>query len=300
MLTDAMPRAAAQSRGSDQRIDKVEAARRFIDETIDEGEGGPPTLEQIAAHVGGSPHHLQRTFKRIMGISPAQYGDARRLERLKQRLKEGDDVTGALYEAGYGASSRLYERAPGQLGMTPATYAKGGKGASIAYAVAATPLGHVLVSATRTGVCFICLGDSEAELVENLHDEFPAAEIHRDEDVLADWLEKTVAYLEGRLPHLDLPLDVQATAFQRRVWEELMRIPVGVTRTYSDVAEIVLGKAAGRRAVARACATNPVPLAIPCHRVTRGDGSLGGYRWGIPRKQALIDLEKTQAHGSGD
>lgn len=280
-------------RGGDH-VATVRKICAFIEARLDDGLEGPPSLREIADHVGGSPHHLQRTFRKLMGVSPAEYADAERLKRLKSLLKDGDSVTGAMYEAGYGASSRLYERAPGQLGMTPATYAKGGKGAHIGYTIVDSPLGKLLVAATERGICFISLGDTAAELRAALDREFPEAEIEADEAVLPEWVDAVIGYLGGELPHLELPLDVRATAFQRRVWAELIRIPRGVTRSYSEIAE-ALGEPQARRAVARACATNPVPVIIPCHRVVRADGGLGGYRWGLGRKQALLETESRPA-----
>lgn len=282
-----------QGNGRRRGADHVATVRKicaFIEARLDDGLDGPPTLREIADHVGGSPHHLQRLFKRLMGVSPADYADAQRLRRLKTLLKDGDEVTGAMYEAGYGAASRLYERAPGQLGMTPATYAKGGKGARIAYTISDSPLGRLLVAATERGICFIALGDADPVLRGALTREFPQATIAADTAVLSDWVDAVVAYLQGELPHLDLPLDIRATAFQRRVWAELIRIPRGVTRSYSEIAE-ALGEPQARRAVAQACARNPVPVLIPCHRVVRADGELGGYRWGLERKQALLATE---------
>lgn len=280
-----------RAKTTDPVVERVQRMCRCIEQGLAESDDGAPTLAQLAAQIGGSPHHLQRTFRRLMGITPAQYADARRLQRVKARLKAGDDVTGALYEAGYGAVSRLYERAPHQLGMTPATYARGGKGARIAFATAQSPLGRLLVAATERGVCFLSLGDDDKTLTAALRSEFPAAEIVEDAATLADWLNAVISYLDGKTPHPQLPLDVRATAFQRRVWEELIKIPPGFTRSYTEIAE-TLGNPGARRAVARACATNPVSLIIPCHRVIRGDGALGGYRWGLERKQALIATER--------
>jgi len=276
---------------TDNNVAKVRQICGFIDQELEQGADGGPSLAAIAKRIGGSPHHLQRTFKRLMGVTPAQYGDARRLARLKAGLKQGESVTNAMYAAGYGAASRLYERSDGQLGMTPASYAKGGKGARMGYAITNSPLGRLLVAATEQGVCFLSLGEDD-HLIAELHKEYPLAEIAADSIVLGDWVAEVVAYLEGRTPHPNLPLDVQGTAFQRRVWQELMQIPAGVTTTYSDLAETISGKASARRAVARGCATNPVSLIIPCHRVVRGDGGLGGYRWGLERKRALIDGER--------
>ena len=275
----------------------VETARRvcaLIEAALDEGREGAPGLKALGEAVGVSPHHLQKSFKRVMGVSPAAYGDALRLARLKDRLRAGEEVTGAVYEAGYGASSRVYERAPGELGMTPATYAKGRAGAEMAFTVQPSVLGLVMVAATAKGVSFIALGDDAGALEAELAAEFPEAVIHRDDVVLGAWTDTVIAHLAGRMPHLELPLDVRFTAFQRRVWEELMRIPLGETRTYSEIAGR-LGLARGQRAVGRACATNPVSIAIPCHRAIREDGGLGGYRWGLDRKRKLLAEEKARA-----
>ena len=273
--------------GHDSPVEVVRRACRYLDEHRD----GPPSLDDISAHAGRSPHYLRRMFKRIMGITPRQYADARRLDWLKERLKEGETVTRALYDVGYGSSSRLYERAPEQLGMTPATYRRGGAGMRINYTIAESPLGRLLVAATERGVCAVSLGDSDAALEVFLSREYPAAEIHRDNDGLGRWVGPFLGHLQGRQPDLDLPLDIRATAFQRRVWQKLRSIPYGSTRTYGDIARS-LGHPQAARAVARACATNPASLVIPCHRVVREDGGLGGYRWGVERKQALLDLER--------
>jgi AraC family transcriptional regulator of adaptative response/methylated-DNA-[protein]-cysteine methyltransferase len=265
---------------------------RYIEAHSDES----PTLADLGAHVGLSPSHLQRTFKRIVGITPRQYLETCRIERLKAQLKEGDDVTTALYEVGYGSTSRLYEKAPGRLGMTPGTYRRGGKGMHIRYTIVNCPLGRLLVGATEKGICAVSLGDSDGELEAALHGDYPEASISCDQEGLGEWVVALLDYLDGRQPHLDLPLDVQATAFQSMVWQELRAIPYGDTRTYSDVAEAI-GRPKAVRAVARACATNRVSLIIPCHRVVRKDGSLGGYRWGLDRKQELLDRESDSADG---
>jgi AraC family transcriptional regulator of adaptative response/methylated-DNA-[protein]-cysteine methyltransferase len=271
----------------DPQVELIGQACRYIAE---HGEHAP-TLEEIGQAVGLSPHHLQRTFKRVMGITPRQYAEACRVDRLKMRLKQGDNVTTALYEAGYGSSSRLYEQGPTRLGMTPATYRRGGLGARINYAIAATRLGRLLVAATERGICFISLGDDDAALEAALTSEYPAAEIADDHgEELSTWVDAILSYLEGGGPHLDLPLDIQATAFQWRVYEALRAIPYGSTRSYRAVAE-ALGQPTAARAVARACATNPVALVVPCHRVIGEDGGLRGYRWGVERKRALLDQE---------
>jgi AraC family transcriptional regulator of adaptative response/methylated-DNA-[protein]-cysteine methyltransferase len=288
--------AVGDGAAGDPELARMRQACAFIERQLEEGLDGPPTLEEIAAHVGQSPHHLQRRFKRHLGVSPAQYADALRLGRLKGRLKAGDEVTGALYEAGYGASSRLYERAPAELGMTPASYAKGGKGASLAYATADTALGRLLVAATAKGVAFLALGDDDGQLEARLSEEFPLAERRRDDAVLGEWLGRVLAHLEGKLPHLALPLDVRATAFQRRVWAELTGIPAGATASYGEIAAR-LGQPGASRAVGRACATNPVAIVVPCHRAVRGDGAFGGYRWGLERKRRLLETEAARASG---
>jgi AraC family transcriptional regulator of adaptative response/methylated-DNA-[protein]-cysteine methyltransferase len=225
-----------------------------------------------------------------MGITPRQYADAQRMRRLKSRLRKGDDVTTALYDAGFGSSSRLYERAPSHLGMTPATYRQGGAGMRIHYIIVGSPLGRLLVGATERGISALYLGESDARLKAALLNEYPRAEILRDRNGLEGWVEKILAHLRGKEPQLDLPTDVQATAFQRRVWEELRKIPYGATRTYSEVARAI-GRPKASRAVAQACATNPVSVVVPCHRVVREDGNLAGYRWGLDRKRALLERE---------
>ena len=281
---------------ADPNIEKMRGVCRAIDAAVladTSGETGMDlSLAGLSAKAGMSPHQLERAFRRAMGITPRQYADAQRMRRLKSRLKKGDDVTTALYEAGYGSSSRLYERAPSHLGMTPATYRRGGEGMQINYTFADSPLGRMLVGATDRGISALYIGDSDSKLEATLRKEYPRAEIARDRNGLSKWLQKILAHLRGREPHLDLPTDVQATAFQRRVWEELRRIPYGATRTYSEVARSI-GRPTAIRAVARACATNPVSVVVPCHRVVREDGNLAGYRWGIDRKRALLESEGT-------
>lgn len=270
----------------DPQIQMVQKVCRLIDES----DGEPVTLSTLSEQVGVSSFHLQRTFKSIMGISPKDYADARRVNKFKQGVRQGEAITSAIYDAGFGSSSRLYESASAQLGMTPATYGKGGRGAFINYATVATPLGRLLVAATNKGVCSVMLGDSEAALKADLLREFPAAEIRHDEKVLHSSVNAIVEQLGNRNPHLDLPLDIRATAFQKQVWEQLRAIPYGQTASYSDVAKAI-GQDKAVRAVARACATNPVALVIPCHRVIREDKSLGGYRWGLDRKKRLLETE---------
>ena len=279
---------AADSRSAQAKL--VERLCREIEASLDEGDGAI-TLTTLSQRVGTNPYQIQRSFKRVMGITPRQYADAKRLARLKSRLQKGQDVTGALYDAGYGSSRALYERAPSRMGMTPATYRKGGRGMRVGYTIADSPLGRLLVGATERGVCAVCLGDSDKALEANLSAEYPQAEIRRDDATLAPWVTAFLSHLQGRLPHLDLPVDVRATAFRWRVWEELRAIPYGSTRSYSDVARAI-GQPRAVRAVAHACATNPVAVVIPCHRVVGKDGGLHGYRWGLERKQQLLALEQ--------
>lgn len=263
---------------------------------IRENPDTPPSLGELGDLVGMSPGHLQRVFKRVTGVSPKQYADACRVEALKARLKSRRTVTAAMVESGYGSSSRLYEHAAGRLGMTPRTYQKGGPRTSIRFTFGRCDLGRVMLAATEKGVCALSLGDSESGLEEWLRTEFPAAEVGRADADLRGWLQAVLDQLSGDLPHPDLPLDVRGTAFQRRVWEELRRIPFGETRTYTEVAAAI-GRPAAVRAVARACATNDVSVLIPCHRVVGSDGSLRGYRWGVERKRKLLDAERRRATG---
>ena len=270
-----------------RRLEAVEAACALLD-AADEA---VPTLDALASATGLSPYHLQRTFKAATGVTPRQYWDARRLGRLRENLKSGEAVSPALYGAGYGSSSRLYEKARGQLGMTPATYGKGGRGAVIAFTLAPSPLGQILIAATESGICFLALGEDAPRLETELREEFPKAEIVRDDDTLGRITETVIAHLEGRLPDIKLPLNIQATAFQRQVWEALMEVPYGETRTYGELAHAI-GKPGAPRAVGRACGSNRVALIIPCHRAVGAGGSLTGYRWGVPRKRRLLEEER--------
>jgi AraC family transcriptional regulator of adaptative response/methylated-DNA-[protein]-cysteine methyltransferase len=245
-----------------------------------------------------SSYHLQRTFKRVLGITPYEYVRARRLSTLKAQLKKGQAVASALYEAGYGSSSRLYEDAAAGLGMTPATYRRGGLGMLIEYTIVDCPLGRLLVAATDRGVCAVSLGDSDAKLEAALKSDYPAAEVYRGGGGLGEWVNALLRHLDGAQPDLRLPLDVRATGFQARVWEQLRAIPYGSVRTYGQIAR-ALGRPTAARAVGRACATNPVSLVIPCHRAVGQDGSLVGYRWGLERKHLLLERERavsTQRH----
>jgi AraC family transcriptional regulator, regulatory protein of adaptative response / methylated-DNA-[protein]-cysteine methyltransferase len=252
---------------------------------------GVVTLAQLSRRVGLSPFHLQRLFKRATGLTPREYQSARRMQQVKAELRKAEDVTTALYDAGFSSPSRLYETAAGQLGMTPGTYRRGGAGASIMFTIAPTTLGRLLVAATEHGLCAVRFGESAAELERGLRNEFHAAQLRRDGDAMRRYLGPLLASLRGESTTIDLPLDIRATAFQKKVWESLCRIPQGETRSYSEVAREI-GAPKAVRAVARACATNPVALAIPCHRVVRSDGNLAGYRWGIERKKKLLKAER--------
>ena len=272
----------------DAQVELVERACRLIEAH----ETGTPSLAELGAELGVSQYYLQRTFKKIVGVSPRQYAVAHRVNQFKARIKDGGTVTGALYDAGYGSSSRLYEKADAELGMTPASYARGGAGAQIIYTVAACELGHLLVAVTGRGLCAVRLGDSEAELEGTLREEFPEASIGKDAESLGEYVEIILRHLAGQQTSLELPLDVRATVFQRRVWSYLQTIPYGEVQSYGEVAAR-LGQPTAVRAVARACAANTVALVVPCHRVIRGNGELGGYRWGLARKRALIDRERS-------
>jgi AraC family transcriptional regulator of adaptative response/methylated-DNA-[protein]-cysteine methyltransferase len=253
---------------------------------------GAVTLAELSHRVGLSPFHLQRLFKRATGLSPREYQTARRMQHVRSGLRRGDDVTTALYDAGFGSPSRLYEKAPRQLGMTPGEYRRGGAGTDIRFTVTPTPLGRMLVAATQRGLCAVRFGESASELERGLHEEFPAATLRRDDAGVRDYLEALQAAIRGERTSIDLPLDLRATAFQQKVWDALKRIPSGETRSYTDVAREI-GSPAAVRAVARACATNPVAVAVPCHRVIRSDGGISGYRWGVRRKQKLLERERT-------
>ncbi|MFZ0634733.1 MAG: bifunctional DNA-binding transcriptional regulator/O6-methylguanine-DNA methyltransferase Ada [Candidatus Acidiferrales bacterium] len=287
-----------QAEQDDPQAAAVARVCRYIENVLAGSNGADSaaalTLSALAPRAGLSAHQLERAFRRTIGVTPRQYVDAHRMRRLKSRLRKGDNVTTALYDAGFGSSSRLYERAPEQLGMTPATYRRGGAGMHIRYTIAASPLGRVLVAATERGISAVYLHGNDAKLESELRREYPRAEIERDRHALEDWVHAIVEHLRGREPRLDLPTDVQATAFQRRVWEELRRIPYGTTRTYTQVARAI-GQPTAVRAVARACATNPTSIVVPCHRVVREDGNLAGYRWGISRKQTLLEHESARA-----
>jgi len=268
-------------------VQAVVRARQWLDRHLDE----PVTLGDLAAVVGLSRFHLQRTFKQLTGVSPREYGAARRQHALRRALKEGGAVTAAIYDAGYSSGSRVYEQAGGRLGMTPGAYRRGGRGERVAFDVVLSRLGRLLVAATPRGVCFVAFGRTERELSDLLEREYPRATRVRAPDEVRPWTAELLRRANGAGERVDVPLDVRASAFQWEVWRALRAIPPGETRSYRAVAES-LGRASAVRAVARACAANPAALAVPCHRVVRSDGQVGGYRWGDARKAALLEAER--------
>ena len=269
----------------------VQQMCRYIEAHSEE----PLPLSVLSNMFHLSPFHLQRLFKRTVGVTPRQYVQAQRMKQVKTQLKMGDSVTQAVFDVGFSSSSRLYEQVPTRFGMTPTTYRHGGKGMHIDYTIVDSPLSRLLVARTERGVCAVCLGESDDALEAALLSEYPEAAIECNPLHLTEDITVILSHLEGKHPSLDLPRDVQATAFQQRVWDELRTIPYGETRSYRQVAE-ALGDAKKARAVAQACASNPTALIVPCHRVVREDGSLGGYRWNIKRKQQLLNQEKRSNH----
>ena len=280
--------------GGNRQTEMVKAVCRYIEQHLDE----PITLARLGSEFRQSPFHLQRSFKAVLGISPRAYADSCRMNQLKRNLQAGHSVTRAMYDAGYSSSSRLYERTASQLGMTPDKYRRGAIAAPIRYTLTDSPLGRMLIAATDKGICAIQFADSDDELEHGLKHEFPFAIRRRDDAAMQAWKQHLLRQIRGQRLNSSLPLDIQATAFQRRVWTYLQSIPVGATRSYGEVAKAI-GQPTATRAVARACATNPVAVAIPCHRVVRTDGDMGGYRWGIERKKTLLELEREQAPAMG-
>ena len=267
-------------------VKAVQRAVAFLETHADE----PVPLRVLARAAGLSPFHLQRTFKKLVGVTPKRYADAQRADRLKALLKDGESVASAGFSAGDGSSSRAYAHAASRLGMTPARYARGGKGLHVRYTTVATPLGQLLVGATHRGVAAVKLGDSDRALEAGLRKEYPEAILERDAPALAAWTDAIARSLAEPVDLSAIPLDLRATTFQRRVFEALRRIPRGETRSYAELAASI-GRPTAVRAVASACAKNPAALVVPCHRIVRSDGSLGGYRWGAARKRALLENE---------
>jgi AraC family transcriptional regulator of adaptative response/methylated-DNA-[protein]-cysteine methyltransferase len=284
------------------RQELIKSVCRYIERHLDE----PITLAQMSAEFRLSPFHLQRTFKAVLGITPKEYANSCRMRGFRQNLKAGHSVTRAMHEAGYNSTSRLYARTTSELGMEPSKYRRGAIAAPIRYTCADSPLGRLMIAATDKGICTIQFADSDEELEQGLKQEFPFALRRRDDRDLAELAQRVLRRMNGDGPGKNgirknrnknmasaLPLDIQATAFQRRVWTYLQSIAFGETRSYSQVAKAIRRPSAVR-AVARACATNPVAIAIPCHRVVRSNGEMGGYRWGIERKKSLLELEASK------
>jgi AraC family transcriptional regulator of adaptative response/methylated-DNA-[protein]-cysteine methyltransferase len=259
-------------------------------------------LADLARSSGYSRFHLQRNFKAIIGSTPKEYQTAARMRKLKTELRRDAPVANAIYEAGFGSTSRVYEKVDGQLGMTPSEYRSGAKGLTISYASGNTPLGLLMIGATDRGICFLQFGASQKALVTELERQFAGAHVQpmpaTHHEQFETWMDALNRHLRGVEPHPDLPLDVRGTAFQLIVWRYLQKLPYGEVRSYSEVAAGI-GKPSATRAVARACATNSIALLIPCHRVVRGSGELGGYRWGIDRKRVLLDTERTKKAVAG-
>jgi AraC family transcriptional regulator of adaptative response/methylated-DNA-[protein]-cysteine methyltransferase len=271
------------------RQELMKSVCRYIEQHLDE----PVTLARLGAEFRQSPFHLQRTFKAVLGITPKEYADSCRMRGFRQKLKAGHSVTRAMHDAGYSSTSRLYSRTSSELGMEPAKYRRGAIAAPIRYACADSPVGRMIIAATNKGICSIQFAESDEELEQGLKHEFPFAVRRRDDEGLANLAEQVVQRIAGAERSSSLPIDIQATAFQRRVWSYLQSIDFGETRSYTEVAKAIRHPLAVR-AVARACATNPVAIAIPCHRVLRSNGDLGGYRWGLQRKKALLEIESSQ------
>jgi AraC family transcriptional regulator of adaptative response/methylated-DNA-[protein]-cysteine methyltransferase len=279
----------AQDKNAMQTVQKVGDLCRYIEAHC----GETLRLRDLAGRAGLSQFHFQRTFKATTGVTPKQYAEACRMRSLKGNLRQSANVTDAIYETGFGSGSRVYERADTRLGMTPQQYREGGRHTSISYVASETPAGWMLLAATDRGICFLQFGDREDGLLAELRREYPAAAINaaHDNTQLQGWMKQLNEYLSGDERNLDLPLDIQATAFQMKVWEYLQSIPYGRVESYSAVAA-GMGKPSATRAVAGACAANRVALVIPCHRVIRANGDLGGYRWGVERKASFLKEER--------
>jgi len=261
--------------------------RAYVEDNLDK----KLTLSTLSAEVGVSPYHLQRTFKRIVGVSPRKYVETLRLAKMKRALLKGETVTKAIYGAGFSSKSRFYENGSYKFGMSPGALRRGGAGMRVRYTIIDCSLGKLLVAGTEFGVCAVCMADSDRAVEKALSEQYPAADLQRSDESMREWAAPISKYLSGEKLSLNLPLDVQATAFQACVWEHIQSIPYGATASYSEIA-IAVGKPKAVRAVARACATNPVALVVPCHRVLGEDGKLHGYRWGKERKQKLLRLEQ--------
>jgi AraC family transcriptional regulator, regulatory protein of adaptative response / methylated-DNA-[protein]-cysteine methyltransferase len=267
----------------------ITAACAAIEQAI-ERDAAAPTLDELATRTGYSPYHLHRLFKRAIGVTPRTYAAGLRARRLRERLPESRSVSEAMHDSGYSSTSRLHAVARDRLGMPADTMRRGGTRETIRFAIGQTSLGAILVAATERGVCAIQFGDDPSALVQWIEDTYPRAALIGDDDAFASTVARVVALVESPSTALDLPLDVQGTAFQERVWAALRRIEPGRTASYSDIAQAI-GRPTAMRAVAQACGANPTAVAIPCHRVVRASGDLSGYRWGVERKRALLERE---------
>ena len=272
---------------SSPRTELIGRVCKYIETHLDQ----KLSLSTLSTDAGISPYHLQRTFKRVLGISPRVYVEARRLEKVKGSLRKGQTVTNALYNAGFTSKARLYEKGSNHFGMRPGTFRRGGDGEQIHYSTFNSPIGRILIGFTPRGLCALYMGNSDSEVEKLLVNDFPMANCYRNFGAMQPWTEEFMKYFSGESSSLDLPLDIRATAFQRKVWDRIQSIPYGETKSYSSLAKEI-GQPTATRAVARACATNPVALVIPCHRVIGKNGSLTGYGWGMKRKQALLALEQ--------
>ena len=273
-------------REQSSHLELITRVTEFVNENLD----GKLTLESLSREAGLSPFHFQRVFKKALGISPRQYVEAQRLERLKRSLNRGETVTDSVYDAGFTSTSRLYEKGSRTLGVHPGTFRRGGEGLSIQFTILGSPIGRLLLGATEKGICAVCIGGSDEAVESVLREDYYAADLARNDEGMRSWAEHFLRYFEGQRFPTGLPIDVTGTAFQWRVWRALQSIPYGSTASYSGIAEAI-GEPKAARAVARACATNRVAIVIPCHRVVGRDGGLHGYRWGMKRKRALLEQE---------
>ena len=287
---------AIMSRHSDKTLQKFIDLARYVADHADE----TLTLEKLSARIHLSPSRMQRVFKSIFGVSPKKFQQAARSERFKQLLRDGTDITDAIYQSGYGSTSRVYGQTMHNIGMTPKSYRAGGAGEVIIWACRETVLGPILMAATARGVCFAQFGEDCSLLKQQLQDEFPRAELQLyDSDSpqqLDQWIDALNGYLQNRQPRPELPLDLKGTAFQIKVWEFLLGLREGEVISYSELAQAI-DKPRAVRAAASACAANRIAVLVPCHRILRGDGGLGGYRWGLERKRALLDAERRRKAG---
>ena len=270
------------------QVAMIDRLRAYVEDNLDK----KLTLSTLSAEVDVSPYHLQRTFKRLVGVSPRKYVEGLRLAKMKRSLLNGQTVTKAIYGAGFSSRSRFYENGSYKFGMSPGVLRRGGAGMRITYAIVDSPLGRLLVGGTEFGICAVCMGDSDKAVERALSEQYPSANLQRNDESMSESVPQIIRYLSGEGFNLNLPLDIQATTFQSRVWNKIRSIPYGATASYSQIA-VAVGKPKAARAVARACATNPVALIVPCHRVVGEDRKLHGYRWGKERKQQLLRLEQS-------